>query len=117
MIALELLFPVAQPLDGRLGDLAVVTDIVDPPIGQSLNVVPMCGPLGCSLPAMGPPVSQGGDIIRLLNPEADAAIASLFDPSIWTRDDRWMLPPANSGLDVRLPIPAEHSAIYLIYQP
>jgi len=92
-------------------------DIIDPPIGQSLNVEPMCGPLGCSLPAMGPPISQGGDIIRLLNPEADAAIASLFDPSIWTRDDRWMSPPANSGFDVRLPIPADHSPIYLIYQP
>jgi hypothetical protein len=48
---------------------------------------------------------------------ADAAIASLFDPTIWTQDGNWMLPPESSGLDVRLPIPAAHSSIYLIHQP
>ena len=93
------------------------SDIVDPYGEPAMNVEPMCGVLGCSLPAMGSPASQDGDIIRLLDPEADAEIASLFDPTVWTREDRWMLAPANSGLDLRLPIPAEHSAIYLIYQP
>lgn len=93
------------------------SDIVDPYGPPVLNVEPMCGPPGCALPAMGPPVSQGGDIIRLLDPVADAAIATLFDPTIWTQDGNWMLPPASSGLEVRLPIPAAHSAIYLIHQP
>jgi hypothetical protein len=93
------------------------SDIVDPYGQRALNIEPMCGPPGCALPAMGPPASQGGDIIRLLDPVADAAIASLFDPTIWTQDGNWMVPPASSGLDVRLPIPAAHSSIYLIHQP
>ena len=84
---------------------------------SEMGVTPMCGALGCSLPPMGPPVSQGGDIIRILSPEADADVAALFDPAVWRRQDGWMVAPETLGPDVRLPAPADHSAIYLIHQP
>lgn len=83
----------------------------------SMRLTPVCGEMGCSFPPTGLPISYGGDSIRPFDEVADPRVASIFDPGIWTRDGSWMLAPAESGLDLRFPVPADHSPIWLIHQP
>lgn len=83
----------------------------------AMAVIPMCSDFGCSIMGVGPIPGRNGDVLRRFSERTDAAIASLFDSSIWARDGDWLVAPPDAGFELRLPAPADYSPIYLIDQP
>ncbi len=79
--------------------------------------VAICFAGRCDPPPPGEPIISGIDSIRSLDRTVDPAVAELFDPDVWPREGRWIEAPHASGLDLRLPIPADDAAIWLVEQP
>lgn len=79
--------------------------------------IALCVAGRCEPPPPGEAIISGIDTIRALDRQIDPAIADMFDPEVWPRDGRWIQAPPVSGLDLRLPIPADDAAIWLVEQP
>ncbi len=79
--------------------------------------VAICFAGRCEPPPAGEPIISGIDSIRSLDRAVDPMVAQLFDPDVWPRAGRWIEAPPVSGLDLRLPVPADDTAIWLVEQP
>ncbi len=80
-------------------------------------MIALCFASRCAPPPPGETIVIGIDSIRALDESVDPVIAELFDPDVWPRQGRWIQASAASGLDLRLPAPADEAAVWLVEQP